>query len=88
MNTVHKKRSVLWTFVTIVTIFFATAVFLFAYPSGAPAGKTGGMSSSTCTSCHSLTPSSGSLSLSGIPTTYTPGQQYSITVSMTPPSSG
>jgi hypothetical protein len=89
MNNENQKRVLLSAFVMIITIFFTTVSFLFAYPGGAPAGRTGGMSSSTCTSCHSsLTANNGSLSVSGAPSSYTPGQQYSITVRMAPPSPG
>lgn len=89
MKFVKQSQFSLWIFVTIFTILFATATFLSAYPSGAPAGKTGGLSSSTCTSCHSsLTTSNSSLTISGNPSSYTPGQQYTISITMAPPSPG
>jgi uncharacterized protein (DUF2345 family) len=75
-------------FVTFFITTFVTALYLFAYPTGAPAGRTGGLSSSTCTSCHSLTTNNAALSLSGIPTTYTPGQAYTIGVTLSVSASG
>ncbi len=55
-----------------------------AYETTPPAGRTGAPSETTCASCHSggLNDGVGTLTIGGVPTAYTPGQKYSLTVSL------
>jgi hypothetical protein len=85
------KRARYLALIPVFTATFFTAIYLFAFPGGAPPGSAGGLSSGTCMNagCHtSLTPSNNSLTLSGIPAVYTPGQQYPVMIAMAPPSAG
>ena len=53
-----------------------------AYVEGPAAGHTGGFAEATCHECHFDQPINdpeGTLTLKGVPDTYTPGQSYGIT---------
>jgi uncharacterized protein (TIGR03437 family) len=54
-----------------------------AYSSGPDPSLTGAPGESTCSSCHSGGPLGGTLTLSGFPTTYTPNQEVTLTVTLT-----
>jgi hypothetical protein len=59
-----------------------------AFVAGPPPQKTGGFGEMTCHECHWDSPLNdplGRLTLSGIPTTYTPGARYMITVELAHP---
>ena len=61
---------------------------LAASVSDVPPARTGGFGEATCQQCHwdnPLNEPSGRLVLSGIPDTYTPGEQYPITVTLARP---
>jgi hypothetical protein len=55
-----------------------------AYQDTPPAGRTGAPGEGTCASCHSggLNDGVGTLTIGGVPTSYTPGQKYALTVSL------
>ena len=55
-----------------------------AYVDSPPAGRTGAPAEGTCGSCHSggLNDGQGTLAFVGVPSSYTPGQTYPITVSL------
>jgi hypothetical protein len=54
----------------------------YGYASGPPAGHTGAPGEQTCVQCHTGTLNSGpgSVTISGVPATYEPGQEVTITV--------
>ncbi|HSQ61114.1 MAG TPA: choice-of-anchor V domain-containing protein [Acidobacteriota bacterium] len=55
-----------------------------AYSDVPPTGRTGAPGETTCASCHGdLNDGQGTLALEGMPSSYVPGQQYSLTVSLT-----
>jgi uncharacterized protein (TIGR03437 family) len=54
-----------------------------AYSGGPDPGNTGAPGEVTCASCHSGPPATGTFKIEGVPSTYTPGHEYSITVSLT-----
>lgn len=62
------------------------AVFAFsekpvgAFETGPDPGFTGAPGESTCTSCHGGGPAGGTLTIEGLPTSYTAGQQILVTV--------
>jgi hypothetical protein len=59
-----------------------------AASAGPPPARTGGFGEMTCHECHwdnPLNEAAGALVLSGIPPTYTPGEAYTITVSVAHP---
>lgn len=59
-----------------------------AFVTGPDPGKTGGFGEMTCHECHwdnPLNEPGGRLALLGIPTTYTPGERYLITVDLAHP---
>ena len=61
---------------------------LLAFADGPDAAKTGGFGEPTCLECHNdngLNDASGRMSLSGIPEMYTPGKDYTITVTVARP---
>jgi hypothetical protein len=61
------------------------ATFASASSAGPPPARTGGFGEMTCHECHWDNPvndPAGSLMLSGIPASYTPGEAYTITVSV------
>jgi hypothetical protein len=57
-----------------------------AYPDGAPPGFTGGFREESCHGCHfhaqPNTPP-GSVAVTGIPATFSPGQRYPLTITLT-----
>jgi hypothetical protein len=54
-----------------------------AYETTPPAGRTGAPGETTCSSCHgALNNGQATLTISGVPGSYTPGQKYTITVSL------
>jgi|GEM_PF-5604859 len=75
-------------FIVSFALAAATAVFLFGYAEGPPAGENGGLNgSSTCAICHSSFPvndpsSNSQITLSGFPSTYVPGQQYMLAITV------
>ncbi|MBM3242616.1 T9SS type A sorting domain-containing protein [Candidatus Poribacteria bacterium] len=69
---------------TIVLVFAVQGIVL-AFAGGPPDGYTGAPGESTCVDCHSSFPVNsgpGILSLSGVPSVYTPGSEYQITVNL------
>jgi hypothetical protein len=61
------------------------AGLLFAYEFGPPAAHTGDFSEPTCTECHTSFPlnaTGGTLTVTGVPAQYQPGQTYPITVTI------
>jgi uncharacterized protein (TIGR03437 family) len=57
-----------------------------AYVSGPPASHTGAPGESTCIECHNsfgLNSGAGTLSITGLPATYSPNQEITITVTLT-----
>jgi hypothetical protein len=54
------------------------------YQDAPPAGRTGAPGETTCASCHSggLNDGQGTLTLTGIPSSYVPGTKYSVTVTL------
>jgi IPT/TIG domain-containing protein len=82
--------SLLAIFVLIFTVAAASAVVVFGYAEGPPAGENGwpGGTGVNCTSCHSSfnlnDPSSNSgITTSGFPTSgYVPGQQYTLNITV------
>lgn len=77
----------------ILPVLFASALCLgfsynvFTNSSGAPSGVTSGLGSPTCMMCHSGPVGTGTavLSIQGNPATYTPGQTYTVNVSVSEP---
>jgi hypothetical protein len=68
------------------TLLTVTTPALDASESGPIAGVTGGFGEMTCQQCHWENPLNappGRLTLSGVPTEYTPGDTYSLTVTLT-----
>jgi hypothetical protein len=66
-------------------VTFALAVLVavaYGYSGGPPAGHTGAPGEQTCVQCHSGTLNSGpgSVTISGVPESYEPGQQITLTV--------
>lgn len=62
-----------------------------AYPASPPPAHTGGFGEPTCHACHfEAAPNEpgGTLGLAGLPTTYTPGESYTLTVELTRPGIG
>jgi hypothetical protein len=69
-------------------VLVATADAAPPYLEGAPPGFSGGFGEDSCTACHfdeDLNESPGRLSLTGVPAFYTPGQVYSLSVSLSRP---
>ncbi len=60
---------------------------VFTNSSGAPSGVTGGLGSPTCMMCHSGPTGTGtaSISIQGNPSTYNPGQTYTVNVAVSEP---
>ncbi|HMT06510.1 MAG TPA: hypothetical protein PKA82_00795 [Pyrinomonadaceae bacterium] len=86
----HTSKVILATKAALITTFSISALafaLLSSYTTneanasigGPPAGRTGAPGESTCTSCHSSNPATGLMSISA-PTTYVPGQTYTIQV--------
>src|SRR5213593_4642871 len=76
------------TFLFTLALGLAWAVCLFAYSDGPDTGLNGVFGQSiTCTSCHNsfaLISGTESVSVTGLPTSWTPGQTYSLTVTVQP----
>jgi hypothetical protein len=56
------------------------------YPDGAPPGFSGGFREDSCHACHFLeTPNAapGNLTVEGVPATFSPGQRYTVTITLT-----
>jgi hypothetical protein len=61
---------------------------LSGYADGAPPGFTGGFGEQACDACHfdnSINAKPGQLTLSGVPEHFTPGQRYTLTVTLARP---
>jgi len=57
-----------------------------AFSSVPPLGNTGAPGETTCTSCHFIgAPGGGSVSISGLPATYSPNQEITLTVTVSQP---
>jgi hypothetical protein len=59
---------------------------LAAYADGAPPGFSGGFREESCHACHfhaAPNSASGKLMVEGVPATFTPGQRYTLTVTLT-----
>lgn len=59
-----------------------------AYADGAPPGFSGGFGESACDACHfenEINAGPGQLTLSGVPERFTPGERYTLTVTLTRP---
>ncbi len=57
-----------------------------AFSAGPPAARTGAPGETTCAACHNqfaVNSGTGSLTITGVPATYTGGQDYTITVTIT-----
>ncbi|NDC31627.1 MAG: hypothetical protein EBZ58_11990, partial [Bacteroidetes bacterium] len=75
-TTKTKLIAIVFTFLALI---FSNDIF--TYSSNPPTGYTGGPSESNCTSCHSGTASStGNISITGLPSAYAPGTNYSLSV--------
>lgn len=77
MKTNVTKRGVKATFAVALA-----ATVAYGYASGPPAGHTGAPGESTCIQCHSGTLNSGpgSVTITGVPASYEPNQEFTITV--------
>jgi len=56
------------------------------YPDGAPPGFSGGFKEDSCTACHfsfDLNQSPGRVVIDGVPARFTPGEKYTLTVTLT-----
>ena len=74
--------------VLAAVFFFATTASVSGYADGAPPGFSGGFGESGCDACHfeneiNLKP--GQLTLTGVPERFTPGQRYTLTVTLARP---
>ncbi|MFQ6120174.1 MAG: choice-of-anchor V domain-containing protein [Methanosarcinales archaeon] len=88
MNTLSKNKKKYIRIGLIAGIFLALTLSASAYSSGPPDGKTGAPGEGVCTECHSnfeLNSGDGVLQINDVPDTYTPGQTYTITVSLRDP---
>jgi hypothetical protein len=68
-----------------ISLVLLVPLALLAFADGPDAAKTGGFGEPTCLECHDdngLNDASGRMSLSGIPEMYTPGKDYTITVTL------
>ena len=74
----------------LVGLFFLLFYFLAvgqrsvgAFSGGPDPGNTGAPGEFSCSSCHSGGPQGGNLKIEGLPATYTAGQEYNLTVTLT-----
>lgn len=78
-----------WRFAVVAAVTLgAVPLALYASASDVVPARTGGFGEMTCQQCHwenPLNEPSGRLTLDGIPGTYTPGEQYLITVTLARP---
>lgn len=68
--------------------FFAASAPVSGYADGAPPGFSGGFGESACDACHfenAINATPGQLTLTGIPERVTPGQRYTLTVTLARP---
>ena len=76
---------------TVVAALVATGLRLVAshaYPDGAPPGFSGGFKEESCHACHfhqELNAAGGSVTIDGVPTTFKPGERYTLTITLTRP---
>jgi hypothetical protein len=71
----------LWSFFMLC----CAASFVLARSSGPPAARTGDFGEATCTACHTgnnVNVAGGTLAITGVPASYTPGQTYPITITI------
>ena len=72
----------------LISLFVLGPVAIVAFSDGPDAGFTGGFGEPTCLECHddhAMNDASGKMNLSGIPEMYTPGREYTITVTLARP---
>ena len=67
----------------LFTIYSFTGSKVSAFSGGPPVGNTGAPGESTCASCHFGGPSGGSVSITGLPSNYSPNQEITLTVNVT-----
>ena len=83
-----KSALVNWKWKLGASVFYVLVCacgLLLARSSGPPAGRTGDFGETSCTACHSgnaINAAGGTLTISGVPSNYTPGQTYPITVTI------
>ena len=74
---------------TFVAAFLATSMRLVAsheYGDGAPPGFSGGFREESCHACHfheTVNAAPGKLAIEGLPEKFTPGQRYTLTITLT-----
>ena len=74
---------------TLAAALVATTVRLVAshaYAEGAPPGFSGGFKEDSCHGCHfheELNAAPGRVAIEGVPTTFTPGERYTLTITLT-----
>jgi hypothetical protein len=69
----------------VAVAWLAVPLTMAAYKEGPLPNRTGGFGDMTCQQCHldnPLNDAGGSLTVSGVPATYTPGQSYPVTVTL------
>ena len=74
--------------VVVAAIAVSAAFALPRYPDSPPIGHTGGFGEPTCTVCHfesDPNDPAGKLELTGVPAEYTPGETYTLTITLTRP---
>jgi hypothetical protein len=72
----------------LISLFVLGPVAIVAFSDGPDAALTGGFGEPTCLQCHddhAMNDASGKMNLSGIPEMYTPGREYTITVTLARP---
>lgn len=76
------------TILALWALACAAPIAVTASANGVVPARTGGFGEMTCHQCHSQNPlndPSGRVTLSGVPTTYAPGERYMITVAVAHP---
>ena len=74
---------------TLIAAFLATGMRLVAshgYADGAPPGFSGGFREESCHACHfheTVNAAPGTLAIEGLPGTFTPGQRYTLKITLT-----
>lgn len=84
----HRVPALSFIFGSIFVLVIVTVVMVSAHPTGPKAFSNGGLSSSTCiqSGCHVSNPtlndpaSLSAITLSGFPTSYVPGQDYTLSI--------
>jgi len=72
----------------VMSLLVLGPVAIVAFSDGPDAAFTGGFGEPTCLECHddhAMNDASGKMNLSGIPEMYTPGREYTITVTLARP---